>query len=133
MSSSNVMRLWKDAIVVGGENIDVSMSTTALAIALPTGSTITGLGNTTLGNLTLKAATLSTDVTTGLKIGGNASQKLGFYGTTPAVQPGNSGVVAGTSAGNLANISTATGNIGSSAYTLGDIVAALKTSGLIAQ
>lgn len=72
--------------------------------------------------------------TTGTKYGTSTSQKLGFYNATPVTQrtaSGASGFVVG--AGTNANsLSTWTGGVGATAYTVGDIVAALKTLGFIA-
>lgn len=60
---------------------------------------------------------------------------VGFYGTTPIARPSSTGQVAGFTA-NLGNAvqdnSTITGGIGSTAYTVGDIVRHLKSLGLIA-
>ena len=59
----------------------------------------------------------------------------GFFGTAPAAQPSTTGTTIGFTAGSgtAANDdSTYTGNTGSSAYTVGDIVKALKDLGLLA-
>lgn len=42
---------------------------------------------TAMTNVTLNAGSIITDTTTGLKIGTTSAQKVGFYGTTPVVQP----------------------------------------------
>lgn len=57
------------------------------------------------GAVALNATTLATDTTTGLKIGTSTSQKLGFYNSTPIVQP--TGDVA-TALQNLGLVATAT-------------------------
>ena len=60
---------------------------------------------------------------------------LGFYGTSAVVQPATTGTTTGFTAGSgtAANDdSTFTGNTGSAAYTIGDIVLALKQVGLLA-
>lgn len=61
---------------------------------------------------------------------------LGHFGATPVAQPTAGGVTSGfvphTSANPVFSQSTFTGNVGSSAYTLSDVVAALKGLGLIA-
>ena len=210
MSSSNVMRLWKDAIVINGENIDLSARPTAMTIAFPTGTTITGtsgsltISSATSANATLNNSTIATDVTHGLTIGTSAAQKLGFFGATPVVQQlastsletalsnlglraagsaaplaigaltltsivdgavvalgGTTGAQIGTSAGQKLGLwgatpvaqqgttgttagftagsgttansaSTFTGGTGSAAYTVGDVVLALKKFGLLA-
>jgi hypothetical protein len=53
-----------------------------------TASGTNSLGATTFtGNVTLSTKNLVTDTTTGSQIGTGATQKLGFYGATPVVQP----------------------------------------------
>lgn len=64
-----------------------------------------------------------------------ATQKLGFFGTTPAVQPATEGTTTGFTAGSgtaAKDDSTFTGGSGTKAYTVGDIVLALKTLGIMA-
>ena len=76
-------------------------------ITLPiTSGTMTALGNTTTGSgsivlatspslttptittsATINAGSIITDTTTGLKVGTSTSQKLGFFNSTPVVQP----------------------------------------------
>ena len=59
---------------------------------------------------------------------------VGFFNATPAVQQPAAALEAGftVNAGTGVNVdSVFTGNVGSSAYTVGDIVKALKTLGLI--
>ena len=73
--------------------------------------------------------------TTGLKIGTSTSQKLGFFNSTPIVQFATTGVTSGFTAGGgftVKDDSTFTGGIGSTAYRLSDIVAGLKSFGLLA-
>ncbi len=72
----------------------------------------------------------------GIGASGTAAQ-LGFYGiaTAPVVQPATTGTTTGFTAGagtNVVSGSTFTGNSGSTAYTIGDIVLALKSLGLLA-
>ena len=107
-----------------------------------------GLGET--NNVTFSALTLSSDLTlgsgdnivlsttTGTKIGTATNQLLGFYNKTPITQPSSTGVTTnGFTANGPANglhaNSTFTGGIGTNAYTISDIVAHLKSLGLIAQ
>ncbi len=71
---------------------------------------------------------------TGHTIAGPAEQ-LGFFGTTPVAQPSTTGETVGFTAGAGTAVndqSTFTGNLGTKAYRLSDIVKALKQLGLIA-
>lgn len=73
---------------------------------------------------------------TGTKIGTAATQKIGFFNATPAAQQTAAALTTGTSGGSgtaLHANATITGNVGSTAYTVGDIVKALKTLGLLAE
>lgn len=67
---------------------------------------------------------------------GSATDKLAMYGATPVVQhttTGNvSGFVAGAGTASKSD-SVWTGGVGSTAYTVGDIVKALKNLGIMAQ
>jgi hypothetical protein len=71
----------------------------------------------------------------GSMVASQANQKLGFWGVTPVVQPATAGTTTGFTAGAGSTVvsgSTFTGNTGISAYTIGDVVRALKTAGLMA-
>lgn len=79
---------------------------------------------------------IAAGTTTGTKIGTATSQKLGFWNATPVVQYSTTGTTTGFTAGagtNVTDQSTFTGNQGATAYTMGDIVRALKLAGIIAQ
>lgn len=70
-----------------------------------------------------------------LTILSSASQKLGFFGTTPAIQQATTGTATGFTAGSGTAVnddSTFTGGSGSKAYRISDIVLALKNLGLLA-
>jgi hypothetical protein len=73
----------------------------------------------------------------GTVYGQSASDKISFYGATPVVQPaspsGNTHTVAAGSVTNVFVNTTFDGSIGSTAYTIGDIVVALKNLGLLAK
>ncbi len=71
----------------------------------------------------------------GVQIQSNGSAALvGFFGATPVVQPTAAGTTTGYTAGTSTAVTidgTSTGGTGSTAYTLGDIVLALKSLGII--
>jgi hypothetical protein len=105
-----------------------------------------GLGST--NDVTFSTLTLSSDLTlgsggnivlsttTGTKIGTATNQLLGFYNQTPIARPSSTGVTTNGftqgSGNNIHPASTFTGGIGTNAYTISDIVAHLKSLGLIA-
>lgn len=87
------------------------------------------------GLLTLSDVDVALGTTTGSKIGTATTQKLGFYNATPVVQPTSTGSVATTDAGATTTVyvgTTFTGGVGTTPYTLSDVIAHLKTLGLIA-
>lgn len=70
-------------------------------------------------------------------LGASIGDAVGFFGSTPIVQPTPAGVTtagytANSSLNNVYAQSTFTGNSGSTAYTISDIVRALKDLGLLA-
>ncbi len=71
-----------------------------------------------------------------IKLMSSGSDKLGIYGATPVIQHSSTGETVGFTAGvgtAVNDDSTFTGNIGTTAYTISDIIKALKNIGLIAQ
>lgn len=72
---------------------------------------------------------------TGTKIGTETTQKLGFFNATPVIQQSATGTSQGFTAGvgtGVNDDSTFTGDTGSAAYRISDIVKHLKNLGLIA-
>lgn len=73
--------------------------------------------------------------TTGTKIGTAAAQLLAFHNATPAIQYATTGTTTGfvdpTGGTAVKDNCTFTGNTGSTAYTIGDIVKCLKLKGLM--
>ena len=82
------------------------------------------------GTVEILAANISTDTTTGMKIGTATTQKLGFYNATPIVQPTTAVAEAAfveNSGGTAVNVdSTFDG------YTIQQVVKALRNTGLLA-
>ncbi len=67
--------------------------------------------------------------TNGSKLGTATSQKLGFWNTTPVIQP-TTGITAGAFVANTSGISDDTATF--DGYTIGQIVAALRQIGILA-
>lgn len=70
----------------------------------------------------------------GTQVGQSAADLVGFYGATPVIQQTSAANVHTVTAGSTTTVFVNTsfdGTIGSTAYTVGDLVAALKTLGLI--
>lgn len=67
----------------------------------------------------------------GLRILTSASQKTSLYGLTPIVQPSTFGETIGVSDPTVQYTTTITGNVGSTAYTVSDVVKHMKNIGLL--
>jgi hypothetical protein len=101
---------------------------TTLGVGTGDSPTFAGLTIADAGNIVLNTIT-------GTKIGTATGQKLGFYNATPVIQQAGTGETVGFTAGggtNVTDASTFTGNVGSTAYRISDIVKALKNLGLLA-
>jgi hypothetical protein len=65
---------------------------------------------------------------------GNAGGAIGFYGLTPVAQHNsNDNVAPGLTGDAVTRGSTFTGGVGTEAYTIGDVIRALKNVGLLAK
>ena len=157
--TTNSARTALGASIVGGNIFTVPEQYQELFLRINADNTVSsltpaatrtnlGLGQT--NSVTFSALTLSSDLTlgsgdnivlsttNGTKIGTATNQLLGFYNQTPVAQPSTTGVTTngftGGGGGNTVHAqSTFTGGIGTNAYTIGDIVAHLKSLGLIAE
>ena len=98
--------------------------------------TIASASYITLGNATVAAAlTLGIAASGGLIIGQTNSTALGFWGASPVNQwntEGTGGIASAGSGTPVLDDSKFTGGAGSLAYTINDIVAALKACGIMA-
>jgi hypothetical protein len=91
---------------------------------------LTNVGSITAsGDLTISTKNIVTDGTTGTKLGTATSQKIGFWNATPIVQP-TTGVTAATFAANTSGITDDSATF--DGYTIGQVVAALRSAGLLA-
>lgn len=104
--------------------------------ALTVGS-VAGTGTVALtDNMTITdAKNIILNATTGTKVGTATTQKLGFYNTTPVVQPAANTDTSTGAAGGTTSVylnTTFTGSGGTAAYTVGGVVTALKALGLLA-
>ena len=121
-------------------SFQVSGSTTALRASatniLPGSGLTQSIGGSAneWTNAFIKGA-IDPDGVTGLQLGSASTKLIGFWGATAAAQPSSSGENTGYSAVGGTNVNhqdTFTGNVGSTAYTINDIVKHLKNMGLIA-
>lgn len=135
----------ENGFVGATSNTGVNLSLTGY-IATPAVKAEDGTAGITLANstgvLTVVGGLTMTDAknivvgsTTGTKIGTATTQKIGFFNATPVAQQSTTGTTTGFTAGvgtAVLDDSTFTGGSGSKAYTVGDIVKALKALGILA-
>lgn len=117
-----------DPLSVG--SVRAADGTASFTIANSTG-VVTYAANITMGD----AKNIVVNATTGTKIGTATTQKLGFFNATPVAQQATTGTTTGFTAGAgtaVLSDSTFTGGSGSAAYTIGDVVKALKALGFLA-
>jgi hypothetical protein len=114
-----------------------STHTLTLGGGTPNNAVISG-GNgksltvTTVGNF--GTIVLTSPGGSGITIAASASELLSFYGVAAVTQRTAAGVTTGYTAGASTAVTidgTFTGNVGATAYTIGDLVAALKALGFI--
>jgi len=119
--------------MVGGFNASRNRAGHAFTVK---GGQAAGAGNNNGGDLQLYGGDkVNSGVEGAVKIALNAASLLGFHAVTPVAQQAGTGLTTGFTAGSgtAANDdSTYTGNSGTKAYTVGDIVLALKNYGLLA-
>ena len=120
--------------ITSGTNAPVNISAAGSGNVVMN-STGTGLVSFTNGMSIADGKNIALATTTGTNIGTATTQKLGFYGVTPAVQPiASTDKTTGTS-GSSTGVSLDTtfkGNGGTAAYTVGGVVTSLKALGLLA-
>jgi hypothetical protein len=138
-----------DAVTAAfGNTVTVSSNGISFNTNTAAATTRTNLGLGGTNSVTFSSLTLSSDLTlgsgdnivlsttNGTKIGTATNQLLGFYNQTPIAQPSSTGVTTNgferNSGDNVHPQSTFTGGISNTAYTISDIVAHLKSLGLLA-
>lgn len=110
------------------DDANAGAARTTLGVGTGDSPTFAGLTIADTGNIVLATGT-------GTKIGTATGQKLGFFNATPVAQHSSTGETAGAtgSSGTTVHVTaTFTGNVGATAYTISDIVKALKNLGLLA-
>ena len=122
----------------GTATLQTAAAAGAVTLTLPAVTdtlAVLGANSFTASQTLADAANIVLGTTTGTKIATATTQKLGFYNATPVVQQATTGTTTGFTAGSgttARDDSTFTGNSGTKAYTVGDIVLALKNLGLLA-
>lgn len=119
-------------------NIDSSNGTEKLTLKEPIIGAQVDLYNsssTSIIDMTAVQINVGASGTAEVQIGNATSSKIGFYDISPIVQPNSVGEATGFTAGSGTGVnddSTFTGNVGSKAYRINDIVKHLKNLGIIA-
>jgi hypothetical protein len=112
-----------NTIVIGSQSRGNGSNTTTIGTTSTTANYIYGDFNVT------DADNFIIGTTTGTKIGTATSQKIGFWNTTPIIQP-TTGVAAATFTANTSGIADDTATF--DGYTIGQVVKALRNTGLLA-
>jgi hypothetical protein len=118
----------------GDTPLNLSAGTFACGTATCTGLTVNG--NTALNaSITIDdGENIALGTTTGTKIGTATDQRIGLFNATPVVQPESTGETLGFTQSNGSTVrdnSTFTGNFGTRAYNISDVVKALKEVGIL--
>lgn len=116
------------------DGVTPGTATASKALVLNASKGISTITSATITNLTVGTSIIS-NASGGVKIGTAITQKLGFYDAAPVAQQATTGTTTGFTAGSgtaAKDDSTYTGGSGTKAYTVGDIVLALKNLGLLA-
>lgn len=118
-----------------GATAQVDISVNLVQVKQPI--TVTGLA-TLIGSLTFDdtsaVRTITAGSTNGLKIGAGATDKLGFFGVAPVVQPGanvSSGIASAGGGTPVLDDSTFDGGLGGATYSINGLINRLKEIGLL--
>lgn len=135
-AAATVTTLATTGAISGGSSSNIAINTNKFTVAASSGNTVIAGTLAQQGTVTLSdAVNVVLNATTGTKFGTATTQKLAFFNSTPVVQPAGTGNVTGFVAGSgtaSKSDSVWAGAAGASAYTVGDIVTALKALGFLA-
>ncbi len=126
-SVGNNLTITAGGVVVGGT--DKAGGNLLLQGGLSTGTGESGV--IIYGNVAGSSGTADNTQAIEIQVLGN---KIGMFGVTPVIQPLTTGTVTGFASGSGSPVDSAatfTGNLGTTAYTIGDIVLALKQLGIL--